>query len=168
MTQFSMQRSIDAPADVVWEVITDPDVYAAVAPNLSSVEILSGQRVDTIRRCVDTDGNAWTETCTRWEEGSTFAVAVDVETSDFHRRLFTWFEGEWSLSQRAEDVLVTASFDFDTKYGPFGKLLAKYFQYKAPSLVEQIFDGWEAEIEARLTEPETGGTAAPTEERQSN
>lgn len=108
------------------------------------------------------------ETCTRWEEGSMFAVVVDVETSDLHRRLFTRFKGEWSLSQRTEDVLITMRFDFDTKYGPSGKLLTKYFQYKAPSLVEQIFDGWEAEIEARLTEPNTGGMEAPTEERQSN
>jgi ribosome-associated toxin RatA of RatAB toxin-antitoxin module len=97
-----------------------------------------------------------------------FAVAVDVETSDFHRRLFTRFEGEWSLSKRAEGVLITMTFDFDTKYGPFGKLLAKYLQYKAPSLIEQIFDGWEAEIEARLTEPKTGGTEHPTEKGQSN
>lgn len=155
MAQISMQRSFDAPADVVWEVVTDPDVYAAVAPNLSSVEIVDGEREDMTRRCVDTDGNVWTESCHHWKEGQAFGVTVDVENSDFHRRLFDRFEGTWNLADRETDVLVTMQFEYDTKYGPLGTLLSKYFAYKAPSLVEPIFDGWEAEIETRLEEKTT-------------
>lgn len=152
MTRITMRRSIDAPAELVWTVITDPDVYAEVAPNLSQVEVIEGAGEGMKRRCVDTDGNAWMETCHHWEEGRGFAVTVDTETSEFHQRLFTRFEGEWRLSKRENGVTVIVQFEFDTRYGPFGWPLARYFEYKAPSLIEPIFDGWEAEIETRRSD----------------
>lgn len=150
MTRITNRRTFDAPADVVWDVVTDPDVYESVAPNLSSVEILEGAGTGMVRRCVDTDGNAWTESCTRWEDGRLFAVSVETETSDFHRHLFHRFEGEWRLTEVADGVQITMTYDFETKYGPFGWLLATYFQYKAPGIVEPIFDGWAAEIDRRV------------------
>lgn len=153
MTRLSMHRTYDAPASVVWAVVTDPDVYAAVAPNLTAVELLEEPGPEMVRRCVDTNGNVWKESCERWEAGRGFAVAVDTETSDFHRRLFTRFEGAWDLTETDDGVEVTIQFDFDTKYGPVGWLVARYFEYKAPSLVEAIFDGWAAEIDERRTGP---------------
>lgn len=150
MTSITAQRLFDAPADIVWAVMTDLDVYAAVAPNLSSAVVLYGEGEGMIRKCVDTKGNAWTELCHYWEAGQGLAVAVDVETSEFHRSFFTRFEGRWELTERDDGVLVTMAFDFDTKYDPLGALLERYFQYKATSLIEDIFDGWSAEIETRL------------------
>lgn len=163
MTRITTHRSFTAPADVVWEVVTDSDVYAEVAPNLSSVTVVEGEGEGMIRRCVDTAGNAWTESCTYWEAGRGFAVVVDVETSDFHRRWFTRFEGRWELAEHDDGVLVTIRFDFDTKYGPFGALLGRYFRYRAAPLIEAVFDGWRAEIETRLTDAAsaTGSTASP-------
>lgn len=165
-----MHRLLQAPTDVVWEVMTDPDVYEEVAPNLSSVVILEGEGKGMVRECVDTNGNAWTESCYHWEEGSGFAVAVEVETSDFHRRLFTRFDGEWSLTEREDGVLVTMRFDFDTKYGPLGSLLGRYITYKAAPVIEDVFDGWEAEIETRLaeSEPSTGEGNATARKSHTN
>ena len=154
MTSITSQRLFDAPADIVWAVMTDLGVYAAVAPNLSSAVVLHGEGEGMIRKCVDTKGNAWTELCNYWEAGQGSAVAVDVETSEFHRSFFTRFEGRWELTERDDGVLVTMAFDFDTKYGPFGALLERYFQYKAIPLIEDIFDGWSAEIETRLAKSE--------------
>jgi uncharacterized protein YndB with AHSA1/START domain len=150
MTQLTMHRSFDAPRTVVWDVITDPDVYEAVAPNLAAVEIIEGDGEGMVRKCTDTNGNSWTETCHTWKPEQGFAVTVDTETSEFHKRLFTRFEGEWRLSTGDNGVVATIQFDYDTKYGPFGWLLDRYFQYKGPSLIEAIFDGWQAEIDARL------------------
>lgn len=160
MAQFSMQRAFDAPAAVVWDVVADHELYGEAAPNLSSVAVIEGEGETTVRRCVDTDGNAWTESCTRWEEGEEFAVAVDVEGSAFHRRLFTRFEGEWRVEERADDVLVTVAFEFDPRFGPLGALVSKYLAYRAPALVEPIFDRWAAEIRSRT------GTAAPAQQRE--
>lgn len=150
---------MDAPAPLVWDVVTDPEVYADVAPNLAEVTLLSDPGPGMERRCVDTAGNVWTETCTRWEDGRAFAVAVDVETSDFHRRWFSRFEGTWACEERADDVIVTIAFEFETRYGPLGSLVAKGVEWKGASIVEAIFDGWENEIRTRL---------APTDGRETN
>lgn len=170
MTQITSQQLFDAPADIVWEVMTDSDVYAEVAPNLSSVTILEGEGEGMIRSCVDTEGNAWTESCHYWESGRGFAVTVDVETSNFHRRWFTRFDGRWELTEHSDGVQVTIQFDFETKYGLLGSLLTRYFRYKAAPLIEAIFDGWRTEIESRVAEPEhsTEGTASPTPETHTN
>jgi len=170
MTLIETSRPFDAPADIVWAVITDSDVYAEVAPNLSSVVILDGEGEGMIRECVDTRGNAWTESCHYWEAGRGFAVDVDVESSDFHRPFFTRFEGRWELTERDDSVLVTIQFDFETKYGPLGTLLARYFQYKAAPLIEAIFDGWSAEIDSRTVEAGLSNepTASPEPETRTN
>lgn len=140
---------MDAPAAAVWAVVTDHELYADAAPNLSTVEVVEGEAETMVRRCVDTDGNEWTERCTHWEDGRGFGVSVDVEQSDFHRRLFSRFEGEWRLSETPDGVVVTIEFDFEPRFGPLGWFIARYFDYKAPDLVEAIFDRWEAEVEAR-------------------
>lgn len=151
MTKISLQRSVTAPLPVLWDIITDHTLYAEAAPNLSLVEVVEGDSKGMVRRCVDTDGNEWTEQCTRWDDQKGFAVAVDVETSEFHRRLFTRFAGEWCLEERVETVVITIEFDFEPRYGPFGVLISNFFERKAPGIVEAIFDRWEAEIESRLS-----------------
>lgn len=150
MTQVSMHRTVDAPPAVVWDVLTDHELYGAVAPNLSTVEVVDGEGDGMIRRCVDADGNEWTETCTRWEPGRSFAVSVDVADSEFHRRLFSRFEGEWRLAEVDDGVRITVGFAFEPRYGPLGALVSWYFARRAPAIVAEIFDGWEAAIESRL------------------
>lgn len=152
MTTISYHRTVDAPAALVWDVVTDHDLYAAVAPNLTTVEVLEGEGRGMVRRCVDTGGNEWTETCTRWDDGETFAVSVDVAGSDFHRRLFDRFEGEWRVTERDDGVTITVRFEFDPRYGPLGALISRFFEYRAPGIVEPILDGWEAEIASRLAD----------------
>jgi ribosome-associated toxin RatA of RatAB toxin-antitoxin module len=149
MTTISMHRTVDAPRAVVWDVITDQELYGEVAPNLSSVAVVEGAGEGMVRRCVDTAGNEWTESCTHWDEGQSFAVSVHVENSVFHRRFFTRMDGEWRLSEDDEGVRMAITFDFEPRYGPLGVFISKYFEYRAPGLVETIFDGWEEEIRAR-------------------
>jgi ribosome-associated toxin RatA of RatAB toxin-antitoxin module len=150
MTQITTSRSVDVPAAVAWDVVTDHELYGEVAPNLSSVAVVHGEGEGMVRRCVDADGNEWTETCTRWDEGRGFAVAVDVAESPFHRRLFTRFEGEWRVEERPGGALVTIEFDFDPRFGPLGVLVSWYVEYRARTLVEAILEAWAAEMTSRV------------------
>lgn len=162
MTTLSMHRTVDAPRAVVWDVITDHELYGELAPNLSSVAVVEGAGDGMVRRCVDTAGNEWTESCTHWEAGESFAVSVHVAESVFHRRLFTRMDGEWGVSDHDDGVRMTVTFDFEPRYGPLGVLISKYFEYKAPVLVETIFDGWEAEIRSRTGDESSTDTNEPT------
>lgn len=53
-----------------------------------------------VPRCVETNGNEWTESCTHRKEYDSFAVSVHVENSEFHRCLFTRMDGEWRRERR--------------------------------------------------------------------
>ena len=157
-TTITMDRTVDAPPDVVWDVITDHGLYAEAAPNLTSVDVLDGDGEGMVRRCIDTSGNAWTETCTRWEPNRAYAMTVDVTGSGFHRRLFKRFRGEWRIEPVEGAVRIEITFDFEPRYGPFGAVTAWYLRRRAPGVVEQIFDRWGAEIDSRApVEPRRGG-----------
>ena len=147
--RFEDSRVFDAPPDLVWAVITDTDLYADVAPNLSRVEVLEGEGEGMVRECADTDGKAWTETCTVWEPERRYAVEVHVEESPVHRPLFHSFAGEWAMEARPDGVCVTMTFDYEPRYGPFGWVLGKVGEREGKRLTGAIFDGWAREIEAR-------------------
>lgn len=149
MAHIEGARTYSAPPHLVWDVITDAHLYGEVAPNLVAVEIESGAGEGMVRRCTDTNGYEWTETVTSWEPERAYSIAVDVPESRFHRRLFTRFAGRWELVPRGDRVDVRIAFDFDTRYGPLGRLIAAYFRYVAPDILEAIFDGWERAIAAR-------------------
>jgi ribosome-associated toxin RatA of RatAB toxin-antitoxin module len=151
--RFEDSRVFDAPPDLVWEVITDTDLYAEVAPNLSRVEVLEGEGEGMVRECADTEGTAWTETCTAWEPGRRYAVEVHVEESPIHRPLFHSFAGEWAMEEREDGVLVTMRFDYEPRYGPFGWLLGKAGEREGGRLTRAIFDGWVYELEACRAPP---------------
>lgn len=150
MAELRRDRTVDAPAAVVWDVISDHDLYADAAPNLASIEVLEDDESEFARRCVDTDGNEWTESCTHWDEGTSYGVSVDVASSDFHRRLFTRFDGEWSLEESPDGVTITIRFSYEPRYGPLGRLISWFFSARGPPIVEALLDNWEAEIEDRL------------------
>ena len=155
MPTIEYRRTVDASASIVWDVITDHELYAEATPNLERVDVIEGEGDSMIRRCVDTAGNEWTETCTYWTAGERFSVSVDVAGSDFHRRVFSRFEGEWGLSESADGVEIIIAFDFEPRFGPLGRLISKYLAYKAPFLIEPIFDRWESAIESRTRELST-------------
>lgn len=150
MAELTRRRTVDAPLELVWDVITDHALYAEVAPNLSTVEVVEGEGSSLVRRCVDTDGNEWTESCTRWRPGESFAVSVDVESSEFHRRLFRRFDGEWAVEEDPDGTTISIRFTYEPRYGPLGKLISWYFASRGPPIIESLFDNWEAVIEDRL------------------
>lgn len=157
--RISHHRTVDAPLETVWAVVTDHRLYGEVAPNLASAELIDGTGEGAVRRCVDADGNAWTETITDWSPQRGYAVSVDVAESDFHRRLFDRFEGEWRLEEVDDGVRMTIEFAFEPKYGPVGALISWFFASKAPAIVDAIFDAWAAEIADR--ESVAGGHGRP-------
>lgn len=151
--QFTDSRWYDADPDAVWRVITDPDIYADVAPNLSRVTVLDGEGVGMRRECADTAGRSWTETCTAWEPGRGYAVEVNVAESPVHRRLFRSFAGEWSMETREDGVVVTMTFTYEPRYGPFGWVVEKFVDREAKRLTDAIFDGWGRELDAPAVRP---------------
>lgn len=144
--QFTDARWYDADPDAVWRVVSDPAIYADVAPNLSRVTVLDGEGIGMVRECTDTDGRSWTETCTAWEPGRRYAVEVDVAESPVHRRLFRSFAGEWSTEALEGGVVGRMTFTYEPRYGPLGRIVEAFVEREAKRLVGPIFDGWAREL----------------------
>lgn len=62
-------RVLAAPPAAVWPLISNHTLYSRLAPNLSTVEVISEPGAPLRRRCVNTAGRGWEETCTLWETG---------------------------------------------------------------------------------------------------
>ena len=150
MPTLTIQRTVSVPASVAWEVVSDHELYGELAPNLAAVEVIEGEGEGLRRRCVQPDGKAWTETTTNWEAGTSFGVEVDVGDSPVHRRLFSRMEGHWGVDEAPDGSRVLMRFEYDTRWGPLGRLVSAYFQRWGPPVLEPILDGWEDEMAARL------------------
>lgn len=55
---------IDAPVSLVWEIVADLDAYHRHVGSLAESTVVEGAGEGAQRRCVDTAGSTWTETCT--------------------------------------------------------------------------------------------------------
>ncbi len=146
---FAFSRAVAAPPEQVWPVITDHEGYADVADNLSRVEVVAGEGLGMARRCYDTKGRGWNETCVLWNEGR--AYSFEVDTSDYPFPLKE-VRGTWGVEPATGGSTVTMEFDIVAKYGVLGRMLiGSGLKVAFSGLCERLLDKWEARI---LGQPE--------------
>ncbi len=138
-----VERRLAAPATDVWPLLTDHDLYGRLAPNLSRVEVLGGEGVGMQRRCYDTLGRGWNETCTLWDEGRQFAV--DVDTSDYPYPLQA-MRGRWAVEPEGDRSRVTMDFELVPRPGVLGGVFVATMLLAFKPVVRRILRGWEREL----------------------
>ena len=136
----SMAGPVDAPVEVAWRVVTDHDLYGALAPNLGRVEVTSENGPGLARRCYDNRGRGWVETCTLWDDGRRFAVAVD--TSDYPYPLSV-MQGSWWVEPLGPSrSQVGMTFLFQPRPGLRGRLFVLVMHAAFPFVLRRIIRGW--------------------------
>lgn len=148
MSRFQITRTVAAPPEVVWPVVSDVAGYAEVAPNLSRVEIVKGARESLERRCFDLKGRGWNERCELWDEGRAYAMEVDTAAPDYPYP-FRALRGTWRVVPQGAGSRIEMQFDFQLKYGPVGRLMAYLMRPAFKRLCGQLMDNWEALIRER-------------------
>ena len=147
MNVFEISRLVHAPKEIVWEVISDVEGYADIAPNLAKATILSGEGQGMVRQCWDTRGGTWRENCILWQEGRAYSMQVD--TSDYPYPLLS-MQGTWSLAEQADGVLITMRFEYQMKYGMVGWVMHEaLFRRQFPKICEELLDNWQAQIKTQ-------------------
>ncbi len=109
-------RTITAPKEVVWQVISDVSNYHRYATGLDNVTVMSGSGVGMVRACSDEQG-AWQETCTFWDEGNAYSFDVDPGTGFPYP--FTKMNGTWSaeaMSENVTELVVTFEYRFPYRW----------------------------------------------------
>ena len=143
---FTFSREVAAPPEQVWPVISDHEGYADVADNLSRVEVVTGEGLGMARRCYDTKGRGWNETCVLWDEGHAYSFEVDTSDYPFPLREV---RGTWGVEPAGSGSgsTITMSFDIVAKYGAPGRLLMGLaLRLMFGALCERLLDKWEGKI----------------------
>ena len=74
-----------------------------------------------VRRCWDTRGGTWRESCTRWEAGRSYTMEVDTSHYPYP---FRAMRGTWSVADAADGgSRITMRFDYRMPWGSLGALL---------------------------------------------
>lgn len=142
MPTLEYERKINAPADVVWAVMSDVANYHQYATNLSRIDMLDN---DTrARRCYDNKGKGWNESCVLWQAQHVYSYVVDTSVPDYPYPLKS-LQGTWRMEPQADGVLVKMQFEV-TPQALMGKMMlwvgARSFQKGMVDLMDQ----WEAEM----------------------
>lgn len=149
MYTLTTERLINAPANIVWEIIADVERYADYAPNLSRAHKTSDGPTPA-RRCYDTKGRGWNEACVLWEEGKQYSYIID--TADYPYP-FIQMKGTWGMDPTPEGMRVWMRFEYTPdKPWLLGWLIHRMVRRSFSPIVNQLMDNWEAEITRRSAE----------------
>jgi hypothetical protein len=136
-------QTLDGNVDDVWAVVIDHAHYGELAPNLSRVMPTAPDGPDLTRRCWDTRGRQWDESCVLWEDRRRFAVIVDTQADDYPYPL-EFLRGEWAVEPVGTDKTnVTVQFELRPKPGPVGAAFALAMTAAAKPLIRKITNGWQ-------------------------
>jgi len=142
-----VSRTVDAPRDVVWRVMTDHPRYADVADNISRVEVVAGNGEGMQRRCYGLKGENWLETCHLFDEGHAFGFRIHTEAEDYPYPI-SRLHGEWSVVPMEQG----SRFTIDIEATPKGNFLARTL-FKAMAkrqfrkVLADLADAWATRME---------------------
>jgi hypothetical protein len=130
----------DVPTTEAWAIITDHELYGRLAPSLSRVEVTSADGPGLTRRCVNTKGQAWDETCTLWDEGRAYAVEVDTSAYPYP---LTIMRGRWSVEPAGKGrTRFGMDFVFQPRSTMSGRAFAWAMHLAFPRILRRILRGW--------------------------
>ena len=135
-------RIVPVSPAVAWQVMADHVGYADVASNLSKVEVVSGHGLGMCRRCYDTKGRGWNETCTLWDEGRSYAFTVQTNAPDYPYPL-TELKGIWRVEPVEQGSKVSLEFIARAKWGFLGRLMLHLLIGFAERICRRLLERWE-------------------------
>lgn len=143
----TVERQVNAPAQTVWQVMTDHPAYADVASNITKVEVIAGEGLGMRRCCVGPKGESWAETCDLYEEGHVFGFTIHTEAPDYPYPL-SEVQGRWSVEPKGDG----AQFEIHIRAVPKGGVLTRLLftviakrQFKA--VLVDLVDAWADRME---------------------
>ncbi|MGP1397674.1 MAG: SRPBCC family protein [Inquilinaceae bacterium] len=143
----TVQRSVRAPTERVWDVMTDHPAYADVADNISKVEVLSGDGLGMRRRCYGPKGENWAETCDLYEPGHSYGFRVHTEAEDYPYP-FAELSGRWTVEKHP----VGSEFDIEIVAALKGNALSRWLfatmaKPRFKTILIDLADAWAERME---------------------
>lgn len=146
MKRLSFERVINASKEYTWKTISDVSNYHKVAPNIDSVEIISGEGEGMIRSCSHKKDN-WTEVATLWDEGEQYSFQVDTDAEDYPYPL-KYLRGTWKVEKISENqTKIKMIFEFTYKRKIHNLLIHPLMKKKFRKISGELLDNWQNQLE---------------------
>ena len=144
--RLAFERMINVSKQDTWQMISDVGNYHTVAPNIDSVQIVSGQGEGMIRSCTH-KADHWTEVATLWEEGEQYSFEVDTEAEDYPYPL-KYLKGTWQVKEVGPaQSQITMVFEFAYERRIFNLLIHPFMKKKFDKICSELLDNWQEELE---------------------
>lgn len=142
MKCLSIERTVNAPLDVIWKLVSNVADYSRYAPNIDTSRIISGEGVGMVRECTSKEGR-WRELCTTWKDNDHYEFEVQTQASDYPYP-FKVLQGKWSVEKIDENnTTIRMVFNVDFKNQLFGALMYPLMRRKYMKICEQLMDNWQ-------------------------
>lgn len=141
-----VERIVNANKERTWKTVANVGNYHSVAPNIDSVEIISGEKEGMVRKCTH-KADSWTEVATLWEEGETYSFKVNTEAHDYPYPL-KYLTGNWLVEEVAENkTRIRMTFEFIYKRKIHNILIHPFLIKKFNKTCDELLDNWQKELE---------------------
>ena len=159
MQHYQTARKTDAPRADAWAVLSDHSGWGDHAPNLSKSEVVAGSGEGAVRRCYNSAGQGWSETCTLWQPGTRYVMEVD--TSDYPYPLSV-MRGTFDVDDAGNGSIIRLRFDYKVKGGPAGRVLGLLLRPVFARTCKRLLDSLE---QAALSRAASGMEESRLEQR---
>lgn len=140
-----LEHQLHAPAELVWEVLTDPGVLSRRVAVLDRVEIVEGYGLGMRRYCHDARERFWPETCIEWIEGERYTMQIDVGEFPYPFSAMKYTLGLKKLT--GDSVLIHITCHYTPKFGLLGQVLDwTWLKWKIEGCCEQLMESFNEEI----------------------
>jgi uncharacterized protein YndB with AHSA1/START domain len=141
-------RDVAAPREVVWRLIIDHTLYGEIAPNLARVEVLSGEGKGMVRQCTNLNGQSWKETCTDWQDGHSYAFAIDIPTYPYPVQKMG---ATWAVEDHGDGSQIRMRFEIEPIDDDAGRQFMPLMKAAFPQVLDAILNRWQQDAEAAAT-----------------
>jgi len=146
MKTLNVERSVRAPLESVWQLVSDVGNYAKYAPNIDSSKIVSGEGVGLIRACGSKEGR-WQEFCTSWHDKDCYEFEIQTQAHDYPFP-FKMLHGKWSVDPiNTNHTIIRMKFDLEFKNKAVGWLLYPVMKIQFMKICEELLDNWQTALE---------------------
>jgi len=123
MLKIEVDKRVKGDPETIWEILTNTECYADVAPDVIRAEHVSGEAIGMVRRIHHKSGRSWEEECKEWEPQSHFTMQVQTENYPLP---VTYLQRKVSMEQKQKNIVIKIRYEYTPNYGPLGYFLNKH------------------------------------------
>jgi hypothetical protein len=157
------ERVVDAPADVAWAVLADPDRYAAVAAPLQRLGLVRSDEPRDRPRTLHPNGLVWlpgvpdlsslVDVAPHRPYPGEFVARVDHRPLRRYGWLFRAVRCTWTVADHPEGTRLRVRVSLLPRLGPVGRLVSRLVPPGVAAAPGEVLDAWADAADSAIRVP---------------